>query len=139
MSKNFVDLPDLCNHGIAALQTLANRMRDLPGYLQRLRKQVLEAIPGVPEKPTASSVPHQITVALGRCLVVDEPIGPIHHRRLAPVARVSRVPRRTGHERVSATINNIGDEIGMSVEPALDVIRGLIQSRSAQERESAER
>merc|ERR1719150_966520 len=119
MSKNFVDLPDLCNHGIAALQTLANRMRDLPGYLQRLRKQVPEAIPGVPEKPTISSVPQQITVALGRCLVVDEPIGPIHHRWLAPVASVGRIPRRTGHERVGAPIDNIGDEVWISVEPAL--------------------
>merc|ERR1719203_431731 len=133
----------VCDPAFACPHHWAAIMKQTPHLLARhaqcLREQILEAIPGVPEETSTSSIPHQRSIAFGRCLVLDEPIGPVDHGWLAPIACVGRIPRVPRHECVRTAINNIVNEIGMPVEIPLDIVRGLIEGRSTQEGESAER
>merc|ERR1719291_427344 len=71
-------------------------------------------------------------------VLLDEPVGPIHHGRLAVVTGVGSVPRPTCHEGVSIAVNDVADEIIMPIIPGFLSIRRLVQRVSGEELYPAE-
>merc|ERR1719422_2432992 len=111
----------------------------LLGQAQRLREQILEAVVGVLEQPSITSVPLQRSVALRRCRpVLDKPVGPVHHGWLAAVTCVCRIPRATRHEGMPIARNDVVNEIVMPIIARLLSIGGLVQASSAQEAKPTE-